>query len=118
MCGCRRANDPGLLERGASDAEPGSHGFASVDAGEDEGTLTTTPERLGGVRLFVNARTTGRSGAIAVDVLPREGGAARGVLATGAFRGDALRRLPPGEYRLRFRIRSGSLYSYRLPAGG
>ena len=132
MCGCRRANDPGLLEMGRLGCGTGlawlrQDGFVSVDAGEDEGTLTTTPERLGGVRLFVNARTTGRSGAIAVDVLPREGGAARGVLATGAFRGDsvdaevggdALRRLPPGEYRLRFRIRSGSLYSCRLQAGG
>ena len=56
-----------------------------------------------------------------------EGGAARTVLAKGEFRGDSvdaelghddLKRLTPGEYRLRFRIRSGSLYSYRLAAGG
>ena len=128
----RRANDPGLFEMGRLGCGTGlawlrQDGFISMDAGEDEGTLTTTPERLGGVRLFVNARTTGRAGAVMVDVLPREGGAARTVLAKGEFRGDSvdaelghddLKRLTPGEYRLRFRIRSGSLYSYRLAAGG
>ena len=126
----RRANDPGLFEMGRLGCGTGlawlrQDGFVSVDAGEDEGTLTTTPERLGGVRLFVNAQTTGPTGALIVEVLPRDGGEAGPVLAKGAFRGDsvdveaggeALPRLTRGEYRLRFRIRSGSLYSYRLQA--
>ena len=60
-----------------------------------------------------------------VEVLPGEGNASDTVLARGAFRGDSvdaevgggeLPRLPSGEYRLRFRLRSGSLYSYRLAA--
>jgi hypothetical protein len=128
----RRANDPGLFEMGRLGCGTGlawlrQDGFISVDAGEDEGSLTTTPERLGRARLFVNARTHGPCGRLVVDVLPGEGNVEGTVLTSGEFRGDsvdaevggdALPRLPAGEYRLRFRIRSGSLYSYRLAAGG
>ena len=127
----RRANDPGLLEMGRLGCGTGlawlrQDGFISVDAGEDEGILTTKPERLGGMRLFVNARTAGPGGTLMVEVLPGNGNASDTVLARGAFRGDSvdaevgggeLPRLPSGEYRLRFRLRSGSLYSYRLAAG-
>lgn len=127
----RRANDPGLLEMGRLGCGTGlawlrQDGFISVDAGEDEGSLTTKTERLGGMRLFVNARTADPSGMLMVEVLPGERSASDTVLARGAFRGDSvdaevggddLPRLPSGEYRLRFRLRSGSLYSYRLAAG-
>ncbi|MDE0221776.1 MAG: hypothetical protein OXJ90_21080 [Spirochaetaceae bacterium] len=126
----RRANDPGLLEMGRLGCGTGlawlrQDGFISVDAGEDEGTLTTKPERLGGERIFVNARTAGPRGVLTVEVLPAGGNGAGTVLARGQFRGDSvdaevggedLQRLPPGEYRLRFRVRSGSLYSYHLQA--
>ena len=127
----RRANDPGLLEMGRLGCGTGlawlrQDGFISVDAGEDEGILTTKPERLGGMRLFVNARTAGPGGTLMVEVLPGNGNASDTVLARGAFRGDRvdaevgggeLPRLPSGAYRLRFRLRSASLYSYRLTAG-
>jgi hypothetical protein len=46
-------------------------GFASMDAGESEGTLTTRPVRFGGRHLFVNADT--HAGELRVEILD-EGG--------------------------------------------
>ena len=82
--------------------------------------------RQGLIRSFHQAEKHGDNPVVVPD-LPGEGNASDTVLARGAFRGDSvdaevggddLARLPSGEYRLRFRLRSGSLYSYRLAAGG
>jgi hypothetical protein len=118
-------------------------GFLSLDAGEDEGTVTTVPEQLeqlelvaqgerpAGARLIVNTRTHGPAGYVAAEVLGHDGAVVPGFSIAEADRfavdavahevtwqGKPLAALPRaqagGEITLRFRLRHASLYSYSL----
>jgi hypothetical protein len=99
-------------------------GFASMDAGETEGTLTTRPVRFGGKHLFVNAATA--AGELRVEVLDRDGqvvppftrqncpplhadATLQAVSWTGASDLSALAGTP---VRIRFLLRQGSLYAF------
>ncbi len=90
-------------------------GFASMDAGDVEGTLTTRPVRFDGKQLFVNLRAS--KGELWAEAIDEKGD----VLARGGpVTGDATCLAVPGEFaklagrtlRFRFRLKSGSLYSF------
>src|SRR5262249_40968025 len=99
-------------------------GFASMDAGETEGTLTTRPVRFNGKRLFVNVDAP--AGALRVEVPDQRGEAlapftpARCVpvrsdrtLQANRWRGTTdLSSLIGKPVRLRFHLRNGRLYSF------
>jgi hypothetical protein len=99
-------------------------GFASMDAGEAWGTLTTRPVRFHGKRLFVNVAAD--RGELAVEILDRQGqvvspfsranclpSALDRTLAEVKFRGvDDLSALTDRPVRLRFHLRRGSLYAF------
>ena len=126
----RRGRDPGLWEMGRMGSGTGlarlrQDGFISVDAGEDEGTLTTTNERLGGTGLSMNTVTHGPSGYVTAEIVERDGSVVAGYSAAECdrFAGDSVRHrlswqgrgaqsLPPGDYAIRFSLRMASLYSY------
>ena len=126
----RRGREPGLWEMGRMGCGTGlatlrQDGIISVDAGEDEGTLTTTQERLDGAPLVVNAAIHGTAGYLSAEIVGRDGTAIAGYGAADCdrFRGDAISHavtwqgkgaeaLPAGEYAIRFSLRSASLYSY------
>ena len=90
-------------------------GFASMDAGDAEGALTTRPVRFDGKRLFVNLQAP--KGELRVEAIDDKGE----VLARGGpVTGDGTLVAVPGEFgklagkavRFRFRLKSGSLYSF------
>jgi hypothetical protein len=69
-----RAGVPGVRASGVSStglAMLRRDGFASMDAGESEGALTTRPLRFSGRYLFVNADAS--AGELRAEVLDREG---------------------------------------------
>jgi hypothetical protein len=99
-------------------------GFASMDAGDAEGALTTRAVRFGGKYLFVNA-TTG-TGELRVEVLDRERQViapfrrencvplrADGTLQAVAWQGVSdLAPLAGRPVRFRFHLHRGSLYAF------
>lgn len=99
-------------------------GFYSMDADAAEGTLTTRPIRFSGAHLFVNARTD--KGEMRVEVLDLDGAPLPGFSRADAVpvvaddvrsrvrwadRED-LSELAGRPVRLRFHLRSGSIYSF------
>ena len=99
-------------------------GFASMDAGDAAGTLTTRPLLFPGKHLFVNADTTG--GQLRAEVLDRDGKViapftkdncqplkADSTLAEITWKGTAnLSALAGQPVRLRFHLNSGALYAF------
>jgi arylsulfatase A-like enzyme len=98
-------------------------GFASLDAGEQEGTLTTRPVRFSGRHLFVNvaadqgelrAEVLDQSGRV-IEPLRRERCQSVSVdktLVEVRFNGTDLADCRGKPVRLRFYLRNGSLYSF------
>jgi hypothetical protein len=94
-------------------------GFASMDAPEGEGTLTTRPVRFSGKHLFVNLAAP--RGELRVEVLDETG---VGVLGSAPLSGDGtllpvawpegsgLGGLAGKTVKFRFRLKGGSLYSF------
>ena len=99
-------------------------GFASMDAGDVAGTLTTRPVRFGGKHLFVNADTDG--GEIRAEVLDEAGKAVAPFTrdACGPIRADGTRQwvrwqgaadlsaVAGRPVRFRFHLRKASLYAF------
>ena len=90
-------------------------GFASMDAGEGGGTLTTRPLKFSGSRLFVNLDAP--KGELRAEAIDEKGD----VLATlGPVVGDGTRLSVKGDLaglagrtlRLRFRLTRGRLYAF------
>jgi hypothetical protein len=93
-------------------------GFASLDAGEEEGTLVTRPLMFSGNHLFVNLDAP--EGALRVEVLDGD----RTVASSSALKGDSTR-LAVGvdlssvagkPVRFRFHLKKGRLYSFWVTA--
>ncbi|MBN1344202.1 MAG: hypothetical protein JXQ73_16065 [Phycisphaerae bacterium] len=118
----------GKCHRGA-DASTGlavlrRDGFASMDAGESEGTLTTRALRFQGRHLFVNAKTD--AGELRVEALDEDGNVlepftrqncepvrADGTLLPVRWRGVKDLSAAAGKpVRLRFHLSVGSLYAF------
>ena len=94
-------------------------GFISLDAGDEEGTLTTRPFTLDGSRLYVNveapegevrAEALDETGKVLASSRPLRGDHPRGQLQ---WQQD-LARLQGQVVNLRFTLRSANLYSYWL----
>ena len=99
-------------------------GFASMDAGDREGTLTTRPLRFRGRHLFVNADAP--QGELRVEMLDEKGGViepftrdacvplrADSTLQAVTWKGaDSLAPLAGRPVRLRFHLRKGRLYAF------
>ena len=99
-------------------------GFASMDAPDQEGTLTTRPLRFTGRCLFVNLAAS--TGVLRVEVLDEQGrvlpafsreecipvGAVDSTLLPVAWRNGDLAALAGRPVRFRFRLRKGSFYSF------
>jgi len=99
-------------------------GFASLDAGEKTGTLTTRPLRFKGENLFVNFAAP--QGELRVEVLTLEGKTYGGYSAATCvpLRGDSTRqrvtwrgaeniaRAKEKNVKLRFTLTNGALYSF------
>ncbi len=99
-------------------------GFASMDAGEQQGTLTTVPVRFTGKYLFVNLAAP--NGAMTVEILNRNGEVIRPFTAAHCMglKGDStmqrvewseganLGSLAGQPVRFRFRLTQGGLYSF------
>jgi hypothetical protein len=99
-------------------------GFASMDAGADEGTLTTRPLRFSGEHLFVNVAAA--DGELRVEILGDNGEVIRPfgcdactpvrvdkTLARITWRGATdLAGVAGRPVRFRFHLRSGRLYSF------
>ncbi len=99
-------------------------GFASMDAGDDEGTLTTRPVRFSGKHLFVNADAD--EGELRVEVLDDRGGIiprfsrakcvpirTDSTLQRVRWKGTRdLSRLARKPVRLRFHLSNGRLYAF------
>jgi len=99
-------------------------GFVSMDAGEEERTLTTRPVVFSGKRLFVNADA--RAGALRVEILDRGGEVIApfskdncvpmktdSTLEEIRWKGaDDLSPLAGKEVRFRFHLENGSLFSF------
>jgi len=99
-------------------------GFASMDAGEAEGTLTTRPVRFSGKHLFVNVAAP--EGDVRVTVLDAEGKVVPGFSCQGGVPvrsdttcarvawkgGDDLSALAGKPVRFRFHLRNAKLYSF------
>jgi hypothetical protein len=99
-------------------------GFASMDAGPEEATLTTRPVRFGGKYLFVNADT--KAGELRVEVLDSDGhvikpfsrenckllSADKTIQAVTWKGASDLPELVGKELRFRFYLRNGSLYAF------
>jgi hypothetical protein len=93
-------------------------GFVSMDAGTEEGSLTTKPLRFSDAGLYVNANA--RGGELRVDVLDESGSL---LLKGKAGSGDSVRWLAADlkavrgrTVRLRFYLRNASLYSFGFDA--
>ena len=103
--------------------------FVSVDAGPDEGTLTTVPVSFSGSRLVINAQTRPR-GKIVIQILDAAGRPVQGLEPSNPFTGDSLRgeiSFPEGPNLsqwtdqpvvLRFRLKNASLYSFAFRGPG
>jgi hypothetical protein len=101
-------------------------GFVSMDAGADEGTLTTHPLRASGGGLYLNADAA--KGEIRVEVLGEDGTPLRGFGAPEctAMREDSVRHLMRWKkgapipkdtpFRLKFHLRNAALYSFAIDA--
>jgi hypothetical protein len=99
-------------------------GFASMEAGDSEGALTTRPVRFTGSHLFVNA--TAKEGELRAEILDEAGQPiepftlkncralrADSTLEEITWKGcDDLAALRDRPVRLRFALRNGSLYSF------
>jgi len=99
-------------------------GFASMDAGDQEGTLTTRPVRFEGKHLFVNVAAP--EGELRVEILDEKGKAvapftreqcvpvaADSVLQAVTWKGaKGLSALAGRPVRFRFHLRSGRLYAF------
>jgi hypothetical protein len=99
-------------------------GFASMEAGEQEGTLTTRPVRFGGKHLFVNAATM--NGELRVEALDKNGKVIapftpencvpittdKTLLAVRWKGVDDLAALAGKTVRFRFHLRNGALYAF------
>lgn len=99
-------------------------GFASMDAGDAEGTLTTRTVRFNGKHLFVNAGA--RGGELTVDVLDSKGrvvkkfsrGNCLPVTADKTLQpvrwkgGDDLSRLAGKSVKFRFHLKNARLYAF------
>ncbi len=99
-------------------------GFASLDAGSEEGQLTTRPLRFQGKYLFVNVAAA--KGQLRVEVLDREGKVLEPFSLANAevisldktlqqvsWKGSSdLGRLAGQPVRFRFHLRNGSLFSF------
>ncbi len=99
-------------------------GFASMDAGDTEGGLTTRPLRFSGAHLFVNVEAP--QGAVRAEVIDAAGKPIppftlqNSVAFTGdstrqrlQWRGaDSLAPLAGKEVRVRFQLRNGKLFSF------
>ncbi len=122
-----RSGEPGSTSSGVSAtglAKVRRDGFASMDAGEAEGTLTTRPIRFSGKYLFVNADV--EDGELRVEVLDEEGKVlkrfARGkcvpvttdsTLQRVRWKGaPGLSKVAGEPVRFRFHLRNGRLYSF------
>jgi hypothetical protein len=104
-------------------------GFASMEAGEAEGTLTTRPVTFRGKHLFVNldapegefrAEVLDRGGRTqprftSGDCLPLRGDGTR--LAVGWKEGDDLSSLAGKPVRFRFHLKNGKLYAFWVSPG-
>ena len=93
-------------------------GFVSMDAGSEEGTLTTVPFRFSDPAVYVNADAS--KGDMRVDVLDERGTA---VIQSSKLTSDAIRwraadlsKLRGQTVRLRFHLRNASLYSFGFDA--
>jgi len=90
-------------------------GFASMEAGEEAGTLTTRPLRFSGKRLFVNLDAP--QGELRVEAIDEKGDV---LLRFGAGSGDRTRLALTGDLaplagrslRFRFTLKKGRLYSF------
>jgi len=103
--------------------------FVSVDAGPDEGTLTTVPVSFSGSRLVINAQTRPR-GKIVIQILDAARRPVQGLEPSNPFTGDSLRgeiSFPEGPELsqwtdqpvvLRFRLKNASLYSFAFRGPG
>jgi hypothetical protein len=99
-------------------------GFASMEAGEREGTLTTRPVRFGGKHLFVNAASA--NGELRVEVLDKDGNvimpfnrencapirADKTLLAVNWKGVSDLAALAGKTVQFRFHLRNGALYAF------
>ena len=99
-------------------------GFASLDAGSAEGSLTTRLVTFRGRHLFVNAETSG--GELRAEVLDRDGTPIPGLTraACEAVRGDGtqqpvrwkggaeLAQVAGRPVKIRFHLRGGKLYAF------
>jgi hypothetical protein len=99
-------------------------GFASMDAGDEQGTLATRPIRFGGKYLFVNADAD--EGELRVEVLDDKGAAIRpftraacvpvrtdSVTERVTWKGaKTLAKLAGRPVRFRFHLRQGKLYAF------
>lgn len=99
-------------------------GFASMDAGSDEGTLTTRPVRFNGKHLFVNLATP--KGELRVEVLDQEGRVLEPFTRANCTpirsdltlaevkwtRAEDLSSVSAKPVRFRFHLRNGSLYCF------
>jgi hypothetical protein len=100
-------------------------GWVSVDAGAEEGVLTTRPLRFEGRQLVLNVVAKGR---VSVEILDDAGTTIKGFRADDcdSFSGDAIRHvvqwrgssdvsgLASKLVRLRFRLRDAKLYSFAI----
>lgn len=114
----------GMYDRGATGlAFLRRDGFASMEAGEQAGTLTTRPVRFTGSHLFVNADT--RQGNLRAEILDEggrpiepftldhcQGVKADSTLAPITWTGGDLSTLRDRPVRFRFTLQNGSLYSF------
>lgn len=114
----------GMYDRGATGlAFLRRDGFASMEAGEQAGTLTTRPVRFTGAHLFVNADT--RQGNLRAEILDEDGRPiepftlahcqgvkADSTLAPITWTGGDLSTLRDRPVRFRFALENGSLYSF------
>jgi hypothetical protein len=115
----------GMYDRGATGvAFLRRDGFASLEAGDEEGSLTTRPVTFAGSRLFVNAAAA--KGELRVEILDEAGAviapfalencravSADSTLAAVAWEGAKdLSGLSGKPVRFRFTLRNGALYAF------
>lgn len=98
-------------------------GFASLDAGEAGGTLTTRPVKFAGKHLFVNAAA--KDGELTAEVLDERGQPVRGLSAADCvpvredrtrlavtWKGGDLSAAAGQQVRLRFHLKRARLYAF------
>jgi len=98
-------------------------GFASIDAGEQEGTLTTRPISFKGAHLFLNADS--KAGEIHAEILDQTGNVIEPftlknssamksdkTLAELTWQGGDLSKIATKPVRIRFTLKNAKLYSF------